>query len=80
MGDCPEGDAAKLFLISSLDNLISSILTFVLGECIRNPKLDKLNKAFFYISHINLFLTMFLIIWEEEAFFKNFIYLIIMTV
>ena len=59
--------------------MVCSILTFVLGECIRNPKLDKLNKAFFYISHINLFLTMFLIIWEEEAFFKNFIYLIIMT-
>ena len=59
--------------------MVCSILTFVFGECIRNPKLDKLNKAFFYISHINLFLTMFLIIWEEEAFFKNFIYLIIMT-
>ena len=59
--------------------MICAILTFVLGECIRSPKLEKLNKVFFYISHINLFFTLYAIVYEYEEFFKNFIYIIIIT-
>lgn len=59
--------------------MICAILMFVLGECIRSPKLERLNKMFFYISHINLFFTLYTILYEYDEFFKNFIYIIIVT-
>lgn len=59
--------------------MILSILTFVIGELLRNPKLELLHKRFFVISHINLFLTYSFMLIDDIDFVKNFIYVILVT-
>ena len=59
--------------------MIMSILTFVIGELIKNPKLNDLNKKFFLISHINLILTFLVCLSENAELSKQFVYFIIIA-
>lgn len=59
--------------------MIAAIVSFILGECIRNNNLKELNKSCFIINHINLVFTMIGLLITERTFDSDFIYWILIT-
>lgn len=60
--------------------MICAICTYVIGEFVRSPKLEKLSKMFFYVSHFTLIYTFLGLVIKDTIFFNNFVYIIIMAV
>ena len=59
--------------------MIAAIVSFILGECIRNNNLKDLNKSCFIINHINLIFTIIGLLIIERSFGSDFIYWILIT-